>query len=348
MDKKAQDVVGVPETAERAPRKPEQAASPAPNVGSAPTPWGQTPPTREASLASRLRWGAIQSIPTFALRFFTFPYIAGSHRSDALAVARRLYDQRGIHSAVDVLGESVLSPAESVEALEEYLRLIEDVGRSDQISISVKLSALGQGIDQGLCDKNVETLLGRAAEYGLFVRYDMEDHSTVDATLATYKRFIGDFPRTGIVLQSMLFRTPGDYDALSHLRPNVRGVIGIYREPPEIAHTDKPTMKEKLLELSEKMWAGGSYVAIATHDRKVIRRALALAKKMGKTPNNYEVQMLLGVPLNRFQDELVAQGIKVRLYIPYGRHWATYCRRRLSANPCIAASVVRNFFRIRQ
>lgn len=323
---------------------PEQAA-PA-SVSS--TPWDHTTPPRELTLFERLRWGVISAIPTFALNFFTHPYIAGSHRSDALTVAERLFKKRGIHSTIDVLGEAVDRAEETAEALDEYLRLIDDIGTSDHISVSVKLSALGQNIDTQLCDTNVEALLQYAAKHKLFVRYDMEDHTTVDETLRTYKKFIGEYPNTGVVFQSMLFRTAPDYDSLAHLRPNVRGVIGIYREPPEVAYSDKPTMKEKLLELIEKMWANGSYVAIATHDRGVIRRALALADKMGKTTDDYEVQMLLGVPLNRFQDELVARGIKVRLYVPYGERWAAYARRRLNANPNIAALAMRNFFRIGQ
>ncbi len=316
--------------------------------GSGSTPWDRMAVSREVSTFERIRWGAISAIPTFALHFFTHPYIAGADRSAALAVARRLYDKRGIHSTIDVLGEAVESPEATAEALEEYLRLIDDVGRSKHISISTKLSALGQGIDRELCDRNVETLLNHAAKYDLFVRYDMEDHTTIDETLRTYQRFIGEFPKTGIVLQSMLFRTPKDYAAVAQLRPNVRGVIGIYREPPEVAYTDKPTMKKHLLKLFEQMWANGSYVAIATHDREVVRSALEMAKKMGKTTADYEVQMLLGVPLNNFQDDLVARGIKVRLYVPYGKRWAAYCRRRLNANPNIAALALRNMFRVGQ
>ncbi len=326
------------------PRKPiVETAGPAPSDG-----WGEAPPPPEFSWLSRIRWRAIQAIPTFTLRFFTAPYIAGPKRKDALAVAKRLYDERGIHSTIDVLGESVYHVEETQEPLEEYLQLIDDIGRSDHITVSIKLSALGQIFDRNLCEQLTRQILERAAKYDQFVRYDMEDHTTIDATLAIYKKFIGDFPRTGIVLQSMLFRTPDDYDKLAHLRPNVRGVIGIYREPANIAFTDKPTMKEKLLLLFEKMWAAGSYVAIATHDRNIVNRALALAEKMGKTTDDYEVQMLLGVPLNRFQDDLVSRGIRVKLYVPYGKNWAAYCRRRMNANPSIAGLALRNFLRIGQ
>ncbi len=330
------------------PSEPTRQSQETPQQSTRSVSWGQSKPAQEFSLYQRLRWGAISAFPTPLLRFFTRPYIAGSTRQEALAVANDLYQKRRIYSTIDVLGEAVESREATEEALDEYLQLIDEIGTSNHISISIKLSALGQGIDAELCDRNVEQLLRKATEYGLFVRYDMEDHTTIDETLQTYKKFIGDFPNTGIVLQSMLFRTPDDYDSLAHRHPNVRGVIGIYREPPEIAYTDKPMMKEKLLHLCEKMWRNDSFVAIATHDRAIVNRALEIADRLGKTRDDYEVQMLLGVPLNRFQDDLVDRGIKVKLYIPYGKHWAAYCRRRLNSNPNIAALALRNLFRFGQ
>jgi len=348
MDKKTQETAPEPETADPAVETAVPAATDVkPGDGSSSS-WGEIKQSDNESFYDRVRWVAIKSIPTFMLKFFTGPYIAGSHYTDALTTAKRLYDERGIHSTIDVLGEDVTRPEETKHALQEYLQVIDNVGKSDNIYFSIKLSALGQGLDDRLCDENVEQILEHAARYDLFVRFDMEDHTTIDATLSTYKKFIGNYPNIGVVLQSMLFRTPEDYDAIAHLRPNVRGVIGIYREPAEVAYTDKPTMKEKLLDLFEKMWTNGSYVCIATHDRRVIRRALEIAQRMGKTTNDYEVQMLLGVPLNRFQDELVAQGIKVRLYVPYGEQWAAYCRRRLYGNPNIAALAMRNMVRVGQ
>jgi len=348
MSKKTQETATATEAAKPAVETAAPTAADAKSGDGSSTPWGEIKQSDNESFYDRTRWAAIKLIPTFMLKFFTGPYIAGPHYTDALATAKRLYDERGIHSTIDVLGEDVSRPEETKLALEEYLRVIDAVGKSDNIYFSVKLSALGQGIDDQLCDENVTQILKRAARHDLFVRFDMEDHTTIDATLNTYKKYIGNYPNIGVVLQSMLFRTPADYDAIAHLRPNVRGVIGIYREPAEVAYTDKPTMKEKLLDLMKKMWANGSYVCIATHDRRVIRRALEIAQRMGKTTNDYEVQMLLGVPLNRFQDELVAQGIKVRLYVPYGEQWAAYCRRRLYGNPNMAALTLRNLLHVGQ
>src|SRR5262249_48322784 len=150
----------------------------------------------------------------------------------------------------------------------------------------------------------------------------------------------------GVVLQSRLHRTAADVEALAPLRPNVRLCLGIYREPTGIALQDKPAMKERLLELLERMWRNGQYVALATHDENVIERAVEMAERLGKTPGDFEVQMLLGVPRARIQKRLRDVGITVRLYVPYGTHWYHYCLRRLDNNPEMARMVLGNLFHL--
>jgi proline dehydrogenase len=284
--------------------------------------------------------------PKPIVRALAKPYIAGTSRSDALALARRLNAERGLYSTVDVLGEAVTEASETKAMLSEYLALLDDLRECPFANISIKLSALGQGLDDALCAENLEMLLARADSYGKFVRFDMEDATTVSSTLDIYRRTVVKHPTVGVVLQSRLFRTPQDVEGLAPLKPNVRLCIGIYREKPEIAFQDKPSMKKRLLELLETMWRNGQYVAIATHDESVIRRALELARRMGKGPADYEVQMLLGVPRARLQSELMAMGLKVRLYVPYGEHWYHYCLRRLEHNPQMAALVLKNLLGI--
>jgi len=280
--------------------------------------------------------------PKPVVRILARPYIAGETRSEALALVRRLHAEKAIHSTVDVLGEAITEAREARLMLQEYLGVLDDLGRCPFANISIKLSALGQGLDDALCAGNLETLLKRAAAYDQFVRFDMEDHKAVDSTLGFYREFVGRFPRIGVVLQSRLFRTPRDVEALAPLRPNVRLCIGIYREGAEIAFQDKASMKRRLVELLDRMWDNGQYVGLATHDERVIRQALDLARARGKGAESFEVQMLLGVPRASLQEELMRSGIKVRLYVPYGRHWYNYCLRRLEHNPEMAALVLRN------
>ena len=315
----------------------------------APT-WHSLPPDRtsedERSLVQRVRSRLIQLSPRPIVRVLARPYIAGETRADALALVKRLQDGKGLHSTVDVLGEAITEPGEARAMLDEYLGTLDALGRCPYANISIKLSALGQGLDDALCAAHLETLLSRAAGYGQFVRFDMEDHTTIDSTLSFYRRFAAKYPRIGVVLQSRLFRTPDDVKALAALKPNVRLCIGIYREPPEVAFVDKPSMKRRLIELLGTMWENGQYVAVATHDERVIREALDLAKRMGKGPDAFEIQMLLGVPRASIQEELRSRGIKVRLYVPYGSHWYQYCLRRLEHNPEMASLVLKNLLRI--
>jgi proline dehydrogenase len=300
----------------------------------------------ERSLFQRLRSRLVRFAPRPLVRALARPYIAGESRQQAVDLVRRLWEERGLHCTVDVLGEAITERAQVDAMMGEYLAVLDDLGRCPHANVSIKLSALGQGLDDGLCARNLETILERAASYDQFVRFDMEDATTVDSTLAFYRRFAGRFPRIGLVLQSRLFRTTEDIGALASLKPNVRLCIGIYRERPEIAFQDKPSMKARLLELLETMWRNGQYVGLATHDERVIREALSLASRLGVSSDSFEVQMLLGVPRAALQKELTGQGVKVRLYVPYGEQWYQYCLRRLEHNPEMASLVLKNLFRL--
>ena len=301
----------------------------------------------ERSLAVRLKSRLVRMVPRPLVRMLASPYIAGETRDQAVALVRRLHESRGLCSTVDVLGEDIKDEAEARAMLDEYLAILEDLRPMPHANISIKLSALGQALDEDLCARNLETLLARAAAHDQFVRFDMEDHTTTDSTLRLYRRFVGRYPRIGPVLQTRLNRTEQDIRELAPLRANVRLCIGIYREPPEIALVDKREMKERLARLLEFLWSNGQYVAIATHDEPLIRRALALADRMGRTSSHYEVQMLLGVPRQEIQKEIQKRGVKVRLYVPYGRQWYAYCLRRLEGNPEMARMVVGNLLRRR-
>lgn len=286
----------------------------------------------------------MRATPRPLVRALASPYIAGETRASAIALARTLFADRGLSATIDVLGEDIKDRTEADKMLGEYLAILADLDGVGHANISVKLSALGQAIDPELCARHLEALLQRAAAHGQFVRFDMEDRTTTDSTLQLYRRFVGRYPLIGPVLQSRLHRTEQDVRDLAPLKPNVRLCIGIYNEPPEFGLISKPRMKQRLLDLLEMMWANGQYVAIATHDEAIIRKALVLAGKMGKTPEDYEIQMLLGVPRARIHRELLAQGVKVRLYVPYGEQWYQYCLRRLDGNPEMARMVLGNLF----
>lgn len=278
--------------------------------------------------------GTLKRMPKGLVRIAASNYIAGETRDEALAVADRLWREKQLHSTLDVLGEDVTNTADIEAYAREFHHLLDEMAGRETMNISIKLTALGQELDEEDCYRRTAELVGYAHERDTFVRFDMEDSETIDSTLRLYRRMrAAGLDNCGIVLQSRLFRTMQDIQELLPLRPSVRLCIGIYREPPSIALQDKDAMKRALLEMLQVMWDNGQRVALATHEEWVVREALEMAARMGKPDHEIEVQHLLGVPRDSFQQELVARGIPVRIYVPFGEQWHAYSMRRLENNP---------------
>jgi proline dehydrogenase len=178
-----------------------------------------------------------------------------------------------------------------------------------------------------------------AAARGNFVRIDMEDSSTTDATLGLYRELReAGHENVGIVFQSSLKRTLDDIDALRELRPNVRLCKGIYVERAEIAFRDYEAIRANFVQALEALWDAGCYVGVATHDEWLLEQAQSGVEERGLGREEYEFQMLLGVR-PALGDELVRQGHRLRIYTPFGRHWYAYSLRRLQENPKIAGYI---------
>jgi proline dehydrogenase len=233
-----------------------------------------------------------------------------------------------------VLGEEVTSADEARAIAGQYhdvLTRIDDGGLD--ANISVKLTGFGLELDEDLCRENLEAIVADAAARGNFVRIDMEDSSTTDRTLELYRGLRAQgYENVGVVLQAYLRRTIDDIDGLA----NVRLCKGIYIEPPSIAYPEFDAVRANFVRALEKLVAQGTYVGIATHDEHLIREALRI---VGPLPRDrYEFQMLLGVRPER-ADQLVAEGHRLRVYVPYGTQWYEYSLRRLQENPKIAGYV---------
>jgi proline dehydrogenase len=284
-------------------------------------------------------------VPRPVVRRFADRYMAGETLDDAVATVRAL-NAAGMMATVDVLGEFVRRPEEAAVAVAEYERLLAAIEREPLDShVSVKLSALGVEIDPALARTNAARLADDTEARGSFMRIDMEHSALVDETLAIYRELRdAGRERVGVVIQAYLRRSLSDVRALAPLRPNVRLVKGIYVEPRSIAYTDPEIVNRNFLELLEELLSAGSYVAIATHDRRLVDEALRLVDRRGLQPDAYEFQMLLGVTED-LRGQLVAQGQRVRVYVPYGRAWYGYSVRRLRENPSIAGYVARDIVR---
>jgi proline dehydrogenase len=277
----------------------------------------------------------LPAVPKPVVRRLASPYIAGSTLEDAVAVVRRLNGE-GKLATVDVLGEEITHAEEAREIARAYHRVLARIeGESLDANISVKLTGLGLGLDEGLCRENLTALVEDAHVRGNFVRIDMEDASTTEDTLRLYReqRAAGR-DNVGIVLQSRLRRTLADAAGLD----NARICKGIYLEPPEFAYEDADEIRDSFRKTLRALLDQGSYVGIATHDELLIEDALGQVRERGLTPMQYEFQMLLGVRYER-GDELVRDGHRLRVYVPFGTQWYEYSVRRLQENPRIAGYV---------
>lgn len=269
-------------------------------------------------------------------------YVAGDTLESALAAIADL-NREGAMATMDLLGEEVQDRGKAIKNVEEYERMLEAIGqRGVDSNISVKLSALGQKIDDGFCHENVERIVTTARRLGNFVRIDMEDASTTDLTLRLYHDLHSRYANLGVVLQAYMRRTLSDISQLPAVGANVRLCKGIYIEKRTIAFKGYETVRLNFLQALEKLLTRGVYVGIATHDEHLVCGALGLIDRLKVPRERYEFQMLLGVD-PEMRRILLAGGHRLRVYVPYGVDWYPYSTRRLRENPEVAKHVIRAF-----
>ncbi|HEV8687843.1 MAG TPA: proline dehydrogenase family protein [Gaiellaceae bacterium] len=275
----------------------------------------------------------LPAVPKPIVRRIADRYIAGEKLEDALATVARL-NARAKSGTIDVLGEEITNPDEARTITSAYLDVLRGIEeRGLDSNASVKPTALGLELSYELWRENIETLVRDARERRNFVRIDMEDSSTTDATLRTYRELReSGFDNVGVVLQARLRRTLDDIGALADLRPNVRICKGIYLEPESIAYTRFDEIRESFVRCLEALRETASYIGVATHDEYLIDAAKRVLR------DRYEFQMLLGVR-EKLGDALVREGHRLRIYVPFGRQWYEYSLRRLQENPRIAGYV---------
>ncbi|MGC8915705.1 MAG: proline dehydrogenase family protein [Thermoanaerobaculum sp.] len=298
------------------------------------------------SVVNNLLKTTLPLTPKFVVRFFAKRYVAGDTLEEAVATVQRLV-REGCCATVDVLGEAVTNPelaAQAVAAYREVLATI--VAQNLDANISVKPTQMGLKISEELALANLREVVAEAARHGTFVRIDMEDATTTDATLRMYRSLRKELANVGVVLQARLRRTLEDAVALAREGTNVRLCKGIYLEPRAIAYEEPEIIRWAFVHALEALFAGKGYVAVATHDEWLIEQTLALAARMGVPKERFEFQMLLGVDpaLRRI---IVKSGHKLRVYVPFGSHWYPYSVRRLRENPHIIRAGLEAFLRRR-
>ncbi len=283
-------------------------------------------------------------VPKSIVRRIASRYVAGETIEQALDLVRSL-NAEGSMATLDVLGEDVTRREETEQTVLEYQRALEEIAaRRVDSNISVKLTALGLKLDPAFCRRQFARIVDAAKTHGNFVRIDMEDSSVTEETMRVFFEFRERYERVGIVLQAYLRRSLEDARRVAAVRGNVRVCKGIYVEPPEIAFQDREEIRRGYMALVDTLLDAGCFVGVATHDPVVVERALAAVRRRGLPQEAYEFQMLLGVA-GTLRRHLVADGHRLRVYVPYGEAWYAYSIRRLKENPSIAGHVLRGLFR---
>jgi proline dehydrogenase len=278
-------------------------------------------------------------VPKPVVHLLAQRYIAGPTLEDACREVEEA-NRQGKLATIDVLGEEINRDEEARAIARAYRDVFETIERRKLDSnVSVKLTGLGLKLDYELCRENLEAVVREAARRDNFVRIDMEDSSTTDDTLRLYRELReAGHENLGIVLQAYLRRTIDDIRSLADLQPSVRICKGIYVEPPELAYQGHEEVRTNFLQALEALLDAGCYVGIATHDEWLVSegRRIVARRELGR--GEYEFQMLLGVaePLG---DQLVREGHRLRIYVPFGQHWYAYSLRRLQENPKIAGYI---------
>lgn len=260
-------------------------------------------------------------------------FLAGETLDEAIAVTRELNGQ-GMEVTLDRLGEAVEREDQANVARDDYIRILERLDREGaaRASISIKPTQIGLAIDGDLCLENMRRLAEAARTYGNFVRMDMEASVYVESTLHVFYQLYDEFGNLGAVIQSYLRRSEADVRELASRGAPVRLCKGAYKEPEELAFQKRAEVDANYVHLLEILMDSESPVAIATHDDRMIEAGVRLMEKYPNRNAPVEFQMLYGIRRDR-QAQLVEEGHKMRVYVPYGTEWYPYYMRRMAERP---------------
>src|SRR5712691_6517567 len=292
-----------------------------------------------------------EGLKEFASRFRPFKklttrFVAGETIDEAVE-AIKLINADGCTASFDHLNESVTGQAEAEAEVREYLQILEQIDATGiRSNVSIKLTQFGLEIDPELAYRNARRVVEDAARRGNFVRVDMEGSKVTQATIDLFKRLRAEFGLNdvGIVVQSYLYRTMDDVRDLLKIPARIRICKGAYNEPPDVAYPDKKDVDNNYIRVMQLLPSSGVYHGIATHDPKMIDATIDFAQREGIGKDAFEFQMLYGIRRD-LQDQLARNGYRMRIYVPYGKHWYPYFMRRLAERPANIWFVMKNLFK---
>ncbi len=278
-------------------------------------------------------------------RRLTSRFIAGSALEEGIRVLRQLAREQ-VSGTLDFLGENVTSLAEAARSRDCYLEALAEIERAElPATVSIKLTQFGLDFSEEACRENVAVLVDRAKRMNSRIEIDMESSDYTDRTLQLVRQLHDQFGgHVRAVIQAYLYRSEADIGMLSERRIPIRLCKGAYREPAEVAFPRKSEVDANYVKLMKLLLEQGTYPGIASHDEKIIREALRYIREQKVGADRFEFQMLYGIRRD-LQRELVQQGFRLRLYVPYGHAWYPYFMRRLAERPANVLFLARNLLR---
>ncbi|MET3697458.1 L-proline dehydrogenase [Bacillus oleivorans] len=280
----------------------------------------------------------------YGLRFGASRFVAGETIERAVQVIKDL-NESGLLVTVDYLGEFVDSETEANQMAEHTIEAIKAIGVEKlDAQLSLKLTSLGLDISDEIVLYNMKRILEEAQKQGVFVTIDMEDYSRCENTLKIFKQLKSQYSNVGTVLQAYLYRTEADLHDLDAYEPNLRLVKGAYKESDEVAFPEKKDVDENYKKLIQIHLLNGHYTAVATHDDAIIEFTKKFVNEHQISHDQFEFQMLFGIRHEK-QLELVKEGYKMRVYVPFGTDWFGYFMRRLAERPANVAFVLKGMFK---
>lgn len=307
------------------------------------------PVMRDAFLALSTNPVAHKAVLGFPLsRKMTRRFVAGETLQEAIETVRRV-NAHGMRGVFDYLGEAVRTIPESYQARDEYLCVLDaiETHKLDAYA-SLKPTQMGLVMSPETCFENIGAIARRAQQVGTGVRVEMEDSSFTQATLDLFKALHAEYKNVGTVIQSCLYRSEDDMRELRTRGANVRLVKGAYKELPTVAFPQKKDVDANYLKLAEIFLSPeanpDAFVALATHDKKIIDWAKEYIKQHNVPHTRFEFQMLYGIR-SELQRQLHAEGYPMRVYVPYGGQWYPYFMRRLAERPANVFFLISNLLK---
>ncbi|WP_175640549.1 proline dehydrogenase family protein [Metabacillus schmidteae] len=280
----------------------------------------------------------------YGLRFGAARFVAGNTIDVAKDVIKQL-NNKGLDVTLDYLGEFNTDANEAAEAADHCIKAIEVIGRERLKSqISIKLTSMGLDISDDVVLENMRRILAKAKDLRVFITIDMEDYSRCERTLKIYKQLKSEYDNVGTVLQAYLYRTVKDVEDLGAYQANLRLVKGAYKESANVAYPDKKDVDQNFKKIIKMHLLNGHYTAIATHDDQIIEYTKQIVNKYKIPKTQFEFQMLYGIRPEK-QLDIVHEGYKMRVYVPYGTDWFGYFMRRLAERPANVAFVLKGLIK---